>query len=394
MTTNERTLARDHLRHVCDALGHVCDVALLSLPSSTTYLAGYLGSRVPAVTSATNYGSAFVAVDARGSRVFLGAPRRDKERFDSDLVAGVGYFDGFVQDRELSARESHDAALDDALTRAGADRAATIGVEARHVPLATVDWLRRAYPKVQLVDVEAALLKARGIKTERDRLLLRRANEVADIAHARFAELVSTPGRREIDVWAEVRTAVEVAAGGPGPLEGELVSGPRTAVVRYPGGPTERRMETGDAAILDLSASIGGYWFDCTNTHIVGRTMPTDARRRLIDVARRAFDAAVGRLRPGARARDVWAAGAKVYRDAGVGGGLYFGHQIGVEVNEVPRIVAFDDTVLEPGMAFEIEPGVYEGEGGDFGCRFEKTVFIGEREAEVINHFAWGLGTD
>ena len=40
--------------------------------------------------------------------------------------------------------------------------------------------------------------------------------------------------------------------------------------------------------------------------------------------------------------------------------------------------MAFDETVIEPGMVFELEPGAYEGEGGGFGCRFVNTIFVGE----------------
>jgi Xaa-Pro aminopeptidase len=68
----------------------------------------------------------------------------------------------------------------------------------------------------------------------------------------------------------------------------------------------------------------------------------------------------------------------------------YTGHQIGVSVNEDPRLVDYDDTPIEPGMVFSVEPGVYGGDVGT-GSRCERVVVVGEDGPEVISNFPWGM---
>ena len=69
----------------------------------------------------------------------------------------------------------------------------------------------------------------------------------------------------------------------------------------------------------------------------------------------------------------------------------YMGHQIGVTVNELPRVVPYDDTPIQASMVFSLEPGAYEGEGGTFGARSEKMVLVTESGPEVISTFDWGI---
>jgi len=69
----------------------------------------------------------------------------------------------------------------------------------------------------------------------------------------------------------------------------------------------------------------------------------------------------------------------------------YMGHQIGVVVNELPRIVPYDHTPIQAGMVFSLEPGAYEGPGGTSGARSEKMVLVTESGPEVLSKFEWGI---
>jgi aminopeptidase len=63
-----------------------------------------------------------------------------------------------------------------------------------------------------------------------------------------------------------------------------------------------------------------------------------------------------------------------------------------VVVNELPRLVPYDLTVIEAGMVFSVEPGVYQGPAGDFGARSEKMVLVTASGPEILSQFAWGIG--
>ena len=69
----------------------------------------------------------------------------------------------------------------------------------------------------------------------------------------------------------------------------------------------------------------------------------------------------------------------------------YAGHQIGVSVNELPRLVPYDQTPIEAGMVFSVEPGAYQGPGQSFGARSEKMVLVTPTGPEVLSTFAWGI---
>jgi Xaa-Pro aminopeptidase len=69
----------------------------------------------------------------------------------------------------------------------------------------------------------------------------------------------------------------------------------------------------------------------------------------------------------------------------------YAGHQIGVTVNEFPRLVPYDHREIEAGMVFSVEPGAYQGPGGTFGARAEKMVLVTESGPEILSTFQWGI---
>jgi Xaa-Pro aminopeptidase len=95
--------------------------------------------------------------------------------------------------------------------------------------------------------------------------------------------------------------------------------------------------------------------------------------------------AACEQARPGVTAESVDAAARSVLEEAGLG--TYFihrtGHGIGLETHEEPYIVAGNSTMLEPGMAFSIEPGFYIA--GRYGARIEDIVVITPGGVERLN---------
>ena len=242
-----------------------------------------------------------------------------------------------------------------------------------------------------MIDIEPALQQARSIKTNREIALLRRASAVADVAHNALTELCRDAGRTEFEMYAEITRRAFAAAGRDIPLTGELVTGHRTTVVNYPAGPRARTTEPGDAALMDLSGRVDGYWFDCTNTHVIGGIEPTAEQMRYARASQAACEAGMAALRPGALACDAAAATAEVFTKFGLPNAHYTGHQIGVTVNELPRLVPYDTTQIEAGMVFSVEPGAYQGPGGRFGARSEKMVLVTDSGPEILSTFSWGI---
>lgn len=260
-----------------------------------------------------------------------------------------------------------------------------IAVDMRTLPAAVVPLLEER----RVADARPILRDARLVKTAREIDLVRGAAAAADAGHEALLELAQ-PGRNELDVMGDVLTAVERAAGQTVPWAGELVTGPRTAVLRYPGGPIDRTIEAGDTVLMDLSVRVRGYWADCTNTLVAGAE-PNPEQLRHFAAARAGFEAAAAALSPGKRARDAFEGAAAALREHGFEPSHYAGHQIGTSVNEDPRLVAYDETAIEPNMVFAVEPGVYGGAAGSTGARAEKIVLVTQDGPEILSRFAWGM---
>ena len=96
-------------------------------------------------------------------------------------------------------------------------------------------------------------------------------------------------------------------------------------------------------------------------------------------------------LRPGALACNAAAAAEATFASHGLPMAHYAGRQIGVTVNEDPRLVPYDRTPIEAGMVFSVEPGAYQGPGGSFGARSEKMVLVTESGPEILSRFNWGI---
>jgi Xaa-Pro aminopeptidase len=301
-------------------------------------------------------------------------------------------FDTFDHFNPTDSRASFLASIRTALQEAElTNQAGILGVELRTLPAVVSRLLATEFPRLKLVDVANALQQARRIKTAREIDLLRRAAHIADIGHNTLAELCQTAGQNEFDMWAELTKRMFRAVGHEVPVVGELVTGPRTTVVLYPNGPRDRVTEPGDAALMDISQRIDGYWSDCTNTHVIGGVEPMAEQRRYAKASQAACEAAMASLCVGKQASDAWQAADAAFRSFGLESAHYAGHQIGVTVNETPRLVPYDHTPIEVGMVFSVEPGVYQGPNGNFGARSEKMVLVTATGPEILSKFAWGV---
>lgn len=230
------------------------------------------------------------------------------------------------------------------------------------------------------------LRRLRMVKDASEIDALRKAGAAIDRVHALVPELLA-PGRTEAQVAADIAEAI-VAEGHSEVAFIIVGSGPHGADPHHEC--SDRELRAGDIVVVDIGGSYEpGYNSDSTRTYSIGDPDPDVAQR--ISILEQAQQAAVHAARPGATAESVDAAARRVLTEAGMGEAFVHrtGHGIGLSVHEEPYIVEGNGLVLEPGMAFSIEPGVYFP--GQWGARIEDIVVVTESGCESVNSRPHGL---
>ena len=252
-----------------------------------------------------------------------------------------------------------------------------VGVEPTQLRFLELDLLRKALPNADFVDGSAALAELRMRKGVEELKAIRQAAIIAQNALLNTLETVK-PGQSELQISAELMVQL-FRAGSEAelPFAPIVSTGPNTANPHA--SPTDRVLQEGEMLLIDWGASFGGYFSDITRTFFCGD--PNDEMKQIADLVERANAAAQLGGRRGMVAGEV----DKLARDIITEGGYgeYFthrtGHGLGMEAHEAPYIFQGNPLILEPGMVFTIEPGIYLP--GKYGVRIEDDMVV---EAEGL----------
>lgn len=240
---------------------------------------------------------------------------------------------------------------------------------------------QRAIPRAEQVLADEVLRQLRMRKSPAELAALREAGAAIDRVHARMGEWLA-PGRTEQEVGKDIANAI--LAEGHVAVDFVIVgSGPNGASPHHD--VSDRVIERGDPVVVDIGGTTEiGYCSDETRTYLAGGEPPGEFTR-YYDVLRRAQEAASEHVRPGVTAESVDAVARAIIAAAGYGEAFIhrIGHGIGMESHEEPYLVVGNDLVLETGMTFSVEPGIYLA--GKHGARIEDIVAVSDDGVEVLN---------
>ena len=219
----------------------------------------------------------------------------------------------------------------------------------------------------------------RGVKDAGELALVERAVSIADVAMTAAASIVK-PGITEAQIaWGIERELRRLGAEGPA-FDIIVAAGTNGALPHHRADDTV--VKDGDAVVIDMGALFGHYRSDLTRTFLVGE--PDDEFASIYDIVLGAQMAAIGGARPGMAGGEVDALARDVISEAGFGDefGHGLGHGIGLAVHEHPMVVPRSEDVIENGMIFTVEPGIYISGWG--GVRIEDMVVMENDRARVL----------
>jgi Xaa-Pro aminopeptidase len=332
------------------------DGGLFTSPVSVTYLTGFsgdssvllLGGDQAVLVSDMRY-TEQIAEECPGLDTVIRAPTRKLSDAVADTVKRLGW--------------------------------TTVGFESAAMTVSDLDAYREALPSVNFKGGTERVEKLRMVKDESEVAAIREAIGIAERAFDAFRSLLRADDR-EKDLSDAMDAYVRRAGGTATAFPSIIAVGARSALPHAP--PTSHRIGGGELLLIDWGACGRFYKSDLTRT--VGVRSISTKLREIYEVVLGAQQAAMNAVRPGVVARDVDAAARGFIEAAGYGPyfGHGLGHGIGLQIHEGPAIRPHSETVLEAGMVFTIEPGIYLPGWG--GVRIEDDVLVTPDGCEVLTH--------
>ncbi len=263
-----------------------------------------------------------------------------------------------------------------------------MGFEASHLTYQDYQRLQELLLKVKLIPLGKELDSLRAIKEKEEISLIKKATRIATQG---FLELKDTvqPGSRERNLAIELEHQLKKRGSGELPFEIIVASGPRGALPH--GVASEKRIRKGEMVIIDFGSRYKGYCSDETCTLLMGS--PTRRQKKVYQIVKAAHDKAIDFIKPGRKASQIDEVAREHIRQAGYnhGFGHGLGHGVGLAIHEEPLISPDSSTVIEEGMVFTIEPGIYlEGWGG---VRIEDMVVATREGCRMLTQVSKEMGS-
>lgn len=241
--------------------------------------------------------------------------------------------------------------------------------------------LERLFEQVEFIDATEKIQQMKLIKTPEEIERMIEAGKWADTALEIGFNAIKE-GISEQEIVAEIEYQLKKQGIKEMSFETMVLAGDNAASPH--GTPGSRKIQKDELVLFDLGVVYHGYTSDVTRTAVFGN--PPKEAEEIYSVVLKAYQAAVAAVKPGITAGQLDKIARDVITEAGYG--PYFthrlGHGLGSSVHEYPSIMESSELIIQEGMCFSIEPGIYVP--GVAGVRIEDCVYVTENGCEVFTH--------
>jgi Xaa-Pro aminopeptidase len=265
---------------------------------------------------------------------------------------------------------------------------AEIGICSAHMPALHYLALRQALPNAVFKDATDLLFDVITNKSNYDHKMMRQTAKIADSGMKVMLDTCKE-GRREYEIAlaGEAEMCAEGAEYGSGVTArtwfhiGSSCISPlgNTRPYSY----TARKLEKGDMFFIDLGVCYKGYYIDFCRTVSIGQ--PTLRQKELFETVSNMHEKMFESLRPGITGSEMWEIGYNIAKERGYTKyplNVWFGHGIGIEVNEPPWLDKGETRIIKENTFVNIEPGIFVPNVG--GVAIEDTTFVTKKGGEFV----------
>ncbi len=246
--------------------------------------------------------------------------------------------------------------------------------------------LERMTDGQELVPLQEEIRNLRARKDADEVALIRKAIEIASRGFDHIIGMMKE-GSVERDIAFELEFFTKRDGSESMGFDTIIASGNRSALPH--GKASSKRIEKGDLVLIDFGSMFRGYCSDETRTVVCGE--PSAEQKKIYQIVRDAHDRAIETVKPGVPFQNIDAAARDYIRDQGYGDyfGHGLGHGIGLAVHEDPGVNGENRDLVEEGMVFTIEPGIYLPDRG--GVRIEDMVLATAQGPELLSYLPTDL---
>lgn len=265
-----------------------------------------------------------------------------------------------------------------------------IGVDLSSVPGDILQLLQNS--GFEVVDIGQTILEMRYIKDSQEIAMMEEAGQLVNLAVGKSLAVIQEGiTEMEIDMAGNTALLQKTSTDYPEATIDIIVmspSGIKRSIMPHVFSNT-RKIEKGDVIIHSRQVSLNGYRAELERTVIVGT--PTEEQRVALEAATEAQQRAMEFIKPGVKFSEV----DEVARNVFVSKGLEkyaihrTGHGLGVSAHEKPFLRFDHHGIVEEGMVFSIEPGIYIPGVGGF--RHSDTVVITKDGCRPITTYPYEM---
>jgi Xaa-Pro aminopeptidase len=255
-----------------------------------------------------------------------------------------------------------------------------MGFESASLPFSLhQSLLQKLAKETELIPLEDEIKNLRAAKDVQELALIRTAINISSNAFLHITEMLRE-GALEGEIAREMEFFMKTNGAEALGFDIIVASGKRSALPH--GRASGKRVEKGDFILIDFGSRFEGYHSDQTRTLVCGK--PSSEQEKVYQVVKEAHDKAIELIRPGIPIHEVDEAARGHIRKCGYGEyfGHGLGHGIGLAVHEDPFVNSENKGLVQEGMVFTVEPGIYIPDWG--GVRIEDMVRVTPKGAEIL----------